>query len=633
MLASRQFIVIGNLNNIRERVFTYEQYYNFQEGINSIFDKGSTHFEDSYDDFSDFLEKEDVVKSDRKFGAVNFTQNVNHKLDITGYGIFSKTKESTLVESTKKYNTFTEESTIATATNNKLTMGSIQAVYLPNFTDQWHFKTQFKSANDSYNNSINSEIDSVSNAFLNDRFGKQTFFNQTVEWHRKQSREHSFSAVVDYTYNKLTPRSIWETNDNILTGLIPIVDEPTISIHQFKETEKNQIKSIFKHYWVLNRNNHIYSTLGNINLNQTFFTDDAQKLHDGSVNNFSEAGFNNDFIFRLNDAFAGVFYKFRTGIFTFDQGAFVHHYRWNPNQESTEIKNKLVLLPNLTAKAEFNRSKNLQFNYELKSSFSDASQFANRFYLQSYNSIFRGDTTLENTLKHNFNLRFTKAKGYRGFGIYATANYSKQIEGIVDRINYESINQVVSPFFVDNTSETWSLSGRLSKKISEINFQTGLRYNHSTYLQFVNDLPFKNQNINTSYNFSAKTLFDNLPILEVGWRQSFGNFKLSNHTTNFVTMEPYVNLDYDFLDGFVFSANFITYTYKNKTLDQGNNYEIANTSLFYQKESSAWSFKVDAQNLFDIQFKNQNTFTSYIISDSRTFILPRILLFSIGYNL
>jgi hypothetical protein len=83
--------------------------------MNFIFDKGSTSFGDSYDDFSGFLEKEDVIESDRKFGAINC-------------GIFSKTKESTLTESTNKYNTFTEDRSIATATNNQLAMGSFNAV-------------------------------------------------------------------------------------------------------------------------------------------------------------------------------------------------------------------------------------------------------------------------------------------------------------------------------------------------------------------------------------------------------------------------------------------------------------------------------------------------------------------------
>lgn len=625
--------VIGNLNNIRNRVFTYDQFFSFQEGMNSIFDKGSTSFGDSYDDFSDFLEKEDVVESDRKFGAVNFTQEVNNKLNISGYGIFSKTKESTLVESTNEYNTFTEDRSIATVTNNQLAMGSFNAIFTPNYKDQWHFKSQLKSADDQYNNSIASEVDTVSNLFLNKRLGDQTFLNQTVEWHRKESKTHSFSGVVDYTYDKLTPRTLWQTDDDILAGLIPIVDKPSISINQFKQTEKNQVKSILKHYWVINRNNHVYSSIGNVNLNQSFATNDTQELDDGSINNFGEAGFNNDFNFRLNDAFAGVFYKFRTGIFTFDQGAFVHYYRWNPDQEVISIQDKLVVLPNLTAKAELTRNKTLQLTYELKSSFSDASQFANRFYLQSYNNLFSGNSTLENTLEHDLNLRFIKSKGYRGFGIYAMANYSKQVEGIVNNVNYEGVNQLITPFFVDNSSETWGFSGRVSKKISQINLSTGLRYNKTTYLQFVNDLELENQNNSTSYSLSAKTLYDNFPILEVGWRQNFGNFTLGKNTTNFVTTEPFVNLDYDFLSGFILSADFTSYTYQNKTLSQRNSYEIANASLLYQKESSAWSFKIEAQNVFDVHFKNQNSFTSYIISDSRTFILPRLVIFSMIYKL
>ncbi len=223
--------------------------------------------------------------------------------------------------------------------------------------------------------------------------------------------------------------------------------------------------------------------------------------------------------------------------------------------------------------------------------------------------------------------------GYRGFGIYAVANYSKQIKGIADKVNYDGINQVASLLFVNNSSENWGINTRASKKVKKIDFQTGLRYNNTSYLQFSNDDQFKNKNINTSYSFSAKTLYDNLPIIEIGWKQSFGNFKLSDNTTKFMTTKPYINLDYDFLDGFIFSADFTSYTYKNKTLGQKNNYEIANTSLFYQKESSAWSFKIEARNLFDTRFKNQNTFTSYVIADSKTYILPRILLFSIGYNL
>ncbi|VAW25664.1 hypothetical protein MNBD_BACTEROID04-1614, partial [hydrothermal vent metagenome] len=107
----------------------------------------------------------------------------------------------------------------------------------------------------------------------------------------------------------------------------------------------------------------------------------------------------------------------------------------------------------------------------------------------------------------------------------------------------------------------------------------------------------------------------------------------NNQTTKFSNKEPYLNIDYDFLKGFIFSFDYIYTRYENKSLNQINTYQIANSTLSYKKEDSAWSFKINAQNLFNVQFKQKNSFSSYIISDSKTYILPRIVMFSVGYNL
>ncbi|HSQ45676.1 MAG TPA: hypothetical protein VLM44_02025, partial [Lutibacter sp.] len=83
----------------------------------------------------------------------------------------------------------------------------------------------------------------------------------------------------------------------------------------------------------------------------------------------------------------------------------------------------------------------------------------------------------------------------------------------------------------------------------------------------------------------------------------------------------------------IFSFEYENYNYTNKTSNQKNTYQLANATLSYKNEDSAWSFKIDAQNLFNVKYKNYNSFSSYIISDSKTYILPRIMMFSIGYNL
>ena len=58
-----------------------------------------------------------------------------------------------------------------------------------------------------------------------------------------------------------------------------------------------------------------------------------------------------------------------------------------------------------------------------------------------------------------------------------------------------------------------------------------------------------------------------------------------------------------------------------------------NASLFYQKEDSPWNFKVTAQNILNESFKQNNQFSNYLISDTKTYILPRIIMLSVGYKL
>ena len=624
---------IGNLNNVREQVLTYEQYFDFRGGLNPVFNQGNTDFDFSNDDFSQFLESEDVVESRRQFGAFNFSQEVNNKLNISAYGIFSKTKEETFVQAINRYNTFTEISERSSATDNILGIGHIEAVYLPNLTDQWYFKTQFKKTENGFDNIINSVVDTINNTFITHEDIAGSFFNQSIEWHRKSSREHTFSFAVNYTYEERAPESFWETSDRILQGLIPVVEQPVYRLNQSKRVRNNQFEAIFKHYWVLNKNNHIYSTLGNTYLNQQFFTRDFQELDDGNLNDFSDGNFGNDLDFSLNDLFLGLHYKFQLGIFSFDQGLFLHYYQWRVSQQSVISKDKVVVLPGFSAEAKLSQTKELEFNYRLQTSFSDASKFASRYYLSSYNSVHQGNENLENGLSHNFNLRYNKFSTYRGFRYYAGVNYIERARGVVNSVNYEGINQSVMPILLDDPESRWSIYGNISKKISDINFSAGTRYNTSKYKQLVNSISVENKNSSFSYNLSGKTLFDKLPIVELGFRQNFGIYTLSGRKSEFVTSEPFLNLDYDFWKGFIFSLDYRAYRYRNNDLNLRNNYEIANASLYYKKENSAWSFEIEAQNLFDVTFKNRNSFSAYIISDIRTYILPRVVMFSVGYNL
>ena len=624
---------IGNLNNTGEKTFTFKDYMSFQGGVSAILKGDGSIYNVSGSDFSQFLETQDLVNSTNKFGALNITKVVNSKLDISGYAIFSHAKNETLVESVNQYTAFTEEKENTTNSRNILGIAKFNLEYAPTSNEQWYFKTQFKKTDNLKSNAIISSIDNEIRSIFSENTTQATFLNQNIEWHQKKSNKHTFSFAADATFDENNPKTLWETNQAILQGLIPVEDSDTYKLKQLKEIKNTSINTIFKHYWVLNNFNHIYTTLGNKYVNESFSTDDSQQLEDGTKYSFSSSGFGNNIDYQLNDLFLGVHYKFKAGVFELKQGAFLHNYNWSLQQEQSLKNNKTVLLPDFSATIKLSNSKKIKLNYQLKSTFSNASKLANRFYLQSYNSVHKGNKNLENELYHTARIYYSRFSLYRGLMLFGGVNYTKKVKGIQNAVHFEDIDQFISPIVVNNPEERWNFNLNVTKKIKNIKYGLNTRVLTSTYLHNINELFVTNKSNSYTYALSAKTLFDKFPTIEVGFEQQIGNYTSSNQVSKFTTNKPYVNIDYDFLKGFIFSFEYENYKYLNKTFSLQNNYQLANAMLTYKNENSAWSFKFDAQNLFNVKYKQQNSFSSYIVSDTKTYILPRIFMFSVGYNL
>jgi hypothetical protein len=622
---------IGNINNVGEKTFTFRDYLSFSGGVNAVF---SGNFNYRGGDFAQFLESNDVLKSKQKFGALNITKVATSKLDVSGYAIFSNSETTNLIENLNEYTTFSEQRTNTTNTDNLLGIGNLNLEYTPNSKEKWYVRSQVKRTNNTNANNLISLVNGNTNTINTDRDLTATYINQNIEWHKRQNEKHTFSSVINYTFEKSNKTAFWDTQDPILQGLIPAENNQTLlRINQLKNTQEHNFDAVFKHFWEINNNNHIYTTLGNKFSNEDFITDDSQTLDDGTINNFASGGFGNDVNFKLNDFFVGMHYKFRTGIFIVKQGFEAHNYSWSLQNQTNLDKNKWVVLPDFLAKIEFNKSKKITINYNLKTSFSDASRFANRFYLQSYNSVFRGNENLENNLFHSARIYYSRFSLYRGLMLFASLNYNKQIRGVRNTVDFNDINQFLTVKMFDNPSEDWRGNINIQKSINKFKYKFDVGFNNSKYIQELNNNIQTNTNNNYDYELGIQTLFDKFPTIEVGLKRAIGNFTASTNTSKFVTTEPFITIDYDFLEGFIFNFDYRKSNYQNKTLDQKNTYEIANATLSYKNEDSAWSYKLTAQNLFNAQFRQSNSFSDFLISDTKTFILPRIIMFSIGYNL
>jgi hypothetical protein len=630
---------IGNLNNVNDKPFTFRDYMSFSGGVNAVF-SGNFNFKGG--DFSQFLQSNDVVASTQKFGALNITQTTSKKLDVSGYAIFSSSDIENFTESINQYATNIENSTITNNADNVLGIGKLNLEYAKSNSEQWYLRSQIKRSNNKRNNTLFSEISGIENNIISNNNLVNTTLHQFIEWHKRISNKHTFSSIVNYTYNHNNNDLFWQTEDEILSGLIPVDEnEPLLQIFQDKVKKTHEIDGVFKHFWEINNNNHIYTTVANKFSNEIFTTNDFQLLQDNSINNFSTAGFGNNLKFSLNDFYTGLHYKFRSGIFTLKQGAEFHNYSWQVNQQNTVNNNKWIILPDFLAKIEFNKSKKLQINYNLKTSFSDVSQFANRFYLQSYNRIFRGNENLENQLYHTARIYFSRFSLYRGLIFHANVSYNKQIRGALNTVSFDTENsnisqqnnQFLTTRLFDNPRENLNVSTFIEKRIKKIKYRLDLDYSTSNFIQEINNITQNNKNNEYAYEVGLETLFDKIPTFELGFKQSFGDFISSNTNSSFTITEPFIKVDYSFLKGFVFNFDYTSYQYKNQTFNQNNSYEIANTILSYNKENSAWTYKIVINNLFDARFKQNSSFSDFVVSDTRTFILPRVFLISIGYNL
>jgi len=621
---------IGNLNNTGEKTFTFKDFLNFQGGISAVFKNGFSSLLKS-NDLSQFLESQDFLKSNNKFGALNIVKSTSETLDISGFGIFSYSKINTLEDNINQYATFIENTNTNGSTKNVFGIGKLNIDYTPNSKEQWYFKTQLKQSNNYFKKTNNIIIDN-NNSIITEKDNNQLLLKQNIELHKKASKKHTFSTSVNFSLDKNKPTFVWNSTQSILQGLIPLEIDNNYVLKQIKRNQNTNLEAIFKHYWVLNNSNHIYTTFGNTFSKQQYNTDDSQLLSNGTINDFGDSQFNNDLDFKFNDLFLGLHYKFRTGKFTFKQGLFIRNYSWYLKQSSNIENKKILFLPDFNVKIQFSKSEKLKLKYNLKSSFGNASQFSNKFQLQSYNSVYKGNSYLENELYHSANLSYNKFSMYKGIMLLGNLNYIKKKKGIQNNIEFQETNQFITSVLVTNPETQWNFNSSIRKRIKKINYTIKSKISNSQYLQKIDNKFNTNINNNFTLGLSAKTLYKKFPTIEIGYDKSIGKYTSNNNTSKFGADKSFMNIDYDFKN-FVFTFEYQYYNYINRQFNLENKYQLANTSLLYQKENSVWSFEVNAQNLFNSKFRNQNSFSDYIITDNKKFIQPFSILFSLNYKL
>ncbi|WP_264559693.1 TonB-dependent receptor [Flavobacterium sp. N2270] len=647
--------VIGNINNIGELPLTARDYFKFTGGFKNMMSKGGSSFNVTSNDLGILgLRNNQAASIDTKFGAANFSYNPTKSWTISGFGIFlnnrTNIETNSVTERTDNLPDGSTQDITETRTENTLQKSQqallkLSSSYVPSDKLHLDYDALIKLSDQKESQGLYSSL--LSDIYTEK---KQNPFsvNQNLNYYYTLNTKNVFAVEMQHLYQDEDP--FYNANLAIQPfdlGTSYQTGETRNDVNQdrFVKTNKTDVK--FDYYYMLTPKSNINFTVGNTYSYQNFNSHIFQVLDNGTTNDLNEDEYNNDVKYAFNDVFLGLHYKFITGKFTFNPGFSVHQFNTKDTQLNSINKNSFTrLLPDFYALFQIKKSETLTYNYKMSNSFTDVNKLAEGYVFSNYNSLFSGNRNLENSISHVHSLRYFKYNMFNFENIFANLTYTKQVEGIKNRVLFTGVNQVSSAVNMNSSfaDETFSGNfnyGRSFSKYYKASVGVNINWSKFNNIRVYPDMdsdPNNNpteiqatESFTQNYNVKFSTNFKTLPNLGL----SYGLTINDNFSDVYYIDSPAITLEYYFLDSFSFTSDYNFYHNRNKSKTVETEYDFLNASLIYQKKDSKWEYKLAATNLLDTRSLNDNSFSQ--LGGSSTFssyvVQPRYVILSFKYNL
>jgi hypothetical protein len=635
--------LITNFNNIGELPLTAQDYFKLTGGFRGMMGKGGSSFNVSSNDLGISLLRNNRAKEiETQFGAANFSYNVNKAWNLSGFGILSSSV--TDVETLSQTNFLKPNSSEILSTENRkelahqksnLGMFKLSSLYKPSTDFQLDYDILTKVSNQQ------EEAPLIRETIVNNTSAIETInttkdqepvsVNQNLSMFYTMNEKNIFAVEMQHLYQEEDPfyNANLESQPFRLIGYIPGQNRNDISQNRFVKTSKLDAK--IDYYYMLTPKSNFNITLGNTYSDQIFNSNMFQILDNQNVNELDNPVNVNDVNYKFNDVFLGLHYKILTGKFTFTPGVSLHSYDMTNTQSGTDFNLKFSrILPDLLAIYQIKKSETLTYNFSFTNSFTDINQLAQGFVFSNYNSLRRGDRTLENATSIQHSVRYFKYNMFNLENITAFLNYSKRIDAVKTRAIFDGVNQTSAPYNSDFADETFTGSGSYGRSFLK-NYKASIaaNINWSLFNNIQNTVATAVESFTQSYTLKTATNYKNMPNLEIGY-----NILINNYDGNvFYTDKPFARLDYYFLNSFSFVAEYEFYHYYNTQKTVDNTYDFLNASLIYQKKDSKFEYKISGTNLLNTTSINDDSFSQFSTRTSQYTVQPRYLIFSLKYNI
>lgn len=642
--------LITNFNNIGELPLTFQDYFKFTGGFKNMMSKGGSSFNVSSNDLGISLLRNDRAKEiETNFGAANFSYNPTKSLTLSGFAILSSSLTDLETKTQTDYLDPNSSDVASTENKNELAhqknnfgLFKLSSSYKPNSNFQLDYDILSKLSNQVEDNSLLRETvinnSSASEDIFTDKKQKPVSVNQNLGIYYTASDKNVFAFEMQHLYQNEDPfyNANLQSQPFNLAGYISGQNRNDITQKRLVQT--NKIDAKLDYYYMLTPKSNINITLGNTYSHQNFDSSIYQILDNQSVNNLTDVTNSNDVTYNFNDAFIGLHYKVLKGKFTFTPGVSLHTFSLNNQQLGTDYKQSFTrVLPDFYALYQIKKSESLTYNFAITNNFTDINKLAEGFVLNNYNSLSKGNRTLENALAQTHSIRYFKYNMFNFENIYAAASYTRTVDAVKSRFLFNGVNQfssAINSAFADQSFTIYGGYGRSFFKYYKASFNTNLLWSKFNNIQFnpitSSDVAITNESFTQSYTLKLSTNFKKLPNLELGYDYDINDYQ----SNRFYTDKPFAKLDYFFLKSFSFVSEYEFYHYYNNDKTTDNQYDFLSASLIFQKtKDSHWEYKVSGTNLLNTTSLNDDSFNQNIVRTSQYRVQPRYIIFSLKYNL
>ncbi|SEB45766.1 CarboxypepD_reg-like domain-containing protein [Tenacibaculum sp. MAR_2009_124] len=637
--------IITDINNIGEIPFTRRDYFKFSGGFKNLEGTGTALNLTSDNLGFSLLQNNMANEIETKFGAVNFSYAPSESLDISGFFIYSGSKNDIEEITTRDYilDNLTEETTTSSVQDNNLGLGKISASYKPHNNFQLDYDVFFKGSEQKESSSVLS-MTAITNNSINELKEDTPFsINQNANLYYTLNDGHIFSAEVQHLWSKETPfynATLLGLGENPSVVVLPFstvfpydTAQEDYGIHQDKTINTHKLDAKVNYYNVLNKTSNLNFFIGGTNSKQHFDSSIFQTLDDGSINDFSEDTFSNDVTANFLDIYVGAKYKFVTGKFTFAPGVTLHNYTYTNQQlEEKQEDRQTKLLPNFYTNLQFKKSESLRFNYSKTVEYPDVNSVAQGYVFNNYNSLFQGNNEIKNGLYDSFSLNYRSFSLFNYTNVLASLRYKKMNNPIKNSLSYQGINSVSTPINSIVTDESLNGIFRWDKTMGKYKVNLNANVSWLNNFNLVNGEITESESLTQRYKASVLTNFKKGPNFEVGYQRAISDFTNSGTKNTFYTDNPFAKLEMVFFTNFSFTSDYSFYNYSDdhQTL---NSYSFLNANLYYGKKDSKWEYRAGVKNIFNTQSINQNKYNEAFSTTSEYFVQPRYGFLTVTYNL